>query len=349
MGIVTYDKANVLFQTLCFFFAIYLVVSWLQRYSLHKLASSIDLKYYFDTTIDLHPAFSICATDPELNEKVKKIAPGYNKSNYIKFLRGEVYHEELKNLEFEHVKFNWSQYFDQQTWPYAKIVAKNGTEMGRFPMGKYWKYYTSYVGLHLDNRYLTNCLAVEPLTNEVDYIKIVLNRSIFKEKKRPNYTFRVLFHYPHQILRSYLTSKYLWEDWNSTKDYKMRFFVADVVVLQHLSNKNKKCIADWNNYDEVVLDKHLENVGCRAPYQGNNGRLMNVCSTARQMRQSILHIDTKMVKMFDNPCRSLETARYRFMETVSDKEPRDIFEMKFRFNGDYREITQYEQIDIEVC
>jgi hypothetical protein len=195
MVIGTYDQVNVLFSTLCFFLAISVVVSWLHKYSLHKLASGIDVKSYFDTKLDVHPAFSICVTDPQLNEKVKKLALSYNKSTYIQFLRGDMYDEELKKLEFEQISFNWSQYFHQT--PVAYIVANNGTKIGNLPMtSKYWKYYTSYIGIQSQNRYLTSCLAVEPLTNEVHSIKITLNRSIFEGKKRHNYRFRVLLHLP---------------------------------------------------------------------------------------------------------------------------------------------------------
>ena len=348
MVIVTYDQVNVLFSTLCFFLAISVVVSWLNKYSLQKLASGIDVKNYFDTKLDVQPAFSVCVTDPQLNEKVKKLAPSYNKSTYIQFLRGDAYHEELKKLEFEQIAFNWSQHFHQT--PEAYIVANNGTKLGNFPMtSKYWKYYTSYIGLQSQNRYLTNCLAVEPLTNEVHSITITLKRSIFNEMKWPNYKFRVLLHYPHQIIRSYSTSKYLWRDWNKTKNYQMTFLVRDVEVLQRHQNKNNKCIIDWDKYDEVVLEKHLEKIGCRSPYQNHEGSLRNVCSSKKRMKQSLLYPSDIMMKMFDNPCRSLEKADYRYMEAVSNREAKDIFEMKFIFNGRYREIVQYEQIDLEVC
>jgi hypothetical protein len=285
MAIGTYEKVNAVFKILCFFFAILFVVSWLQRYSLHKLASTIDVKNYFDTKMDQQPTFSICTTDPELNEKVKKLAPGFDKSTYIKFLRGEVYHDELKKLEFEHIKFNWSQYFHQT--PVANIVSRNGTQMGKFPMNsKYWKYYTSYIGLQSDNLYLTSCLAVEPLTKEVQSITIVLNRSIFENKKRPSYSFIVLAHYPHQIIRSYSTIMSKWTRWDSKKNYLMTFKVREVEVLQLHRNKHKNCITDWNNYNEVVLEKHLEKIGCRSPYQSHEKSLRNVCSSKKRMKKA---------------------------------------------------------------
>ena len=51
------------------------------------------MKDYFKTKDDVLPVFSICVIDPKLEEKLKRYAPAYSKSTYIKFLRGDVYHE----------------------------------------------------------------------------------------------------------------------------------------------------------------------------------------------------------------------------------------------------------------
>jgi hypothetical protein len=55
------------------------------------------------------------------------------------------------------------------------------------------------------------------------------------------------------------------------------------------------------------------------------------------------------MRMFDKPCRSLEKVDYRYKETFLTKGSKKIFKMKFAFNENYREIVQYEQIDLEVC
>ena len=125
--------------------------------------------------------------------------------------------------------------------------------------------------------------------------------------------------------------------------------VRDVEVLERHKNKNKNCITDWKNYDEVVLEKHLEKIGCRSPYQGHGESLRNICASKKRMKQSLLYPSDILMKMFDNPCRSLEKADYRYMEEVVNREATEIFEMKFAFNGRYKEIVQYKQIDLEVC
>ena len=141
---------------------------------------SIDIKNYFHTDLDVQPAFSICATDSKLNEKLKMLAPDYNESSYIKFLQGKVYHEELKELNFNHLKFNWSEYFYQK--PKAYLVGSDGRQLRNVSESNYWKSYTSYTGLLSQNRYLSNCLAIEPLDKHVHSVTFLFNKSIFENQ-----------------------------------------------------------------------------------------------------------------------------------------------------------------------
>ena len=207
------DKKNIIFVAIntsftiiCLVTTFHIVYGWIHRYSLHRLSSVIDMKGYFKTKNDVSPSFSLCVTDPRLNEKIVNIAPSFNESAYLKFLRGEMYHEDLRRLNFDQIRLNWSEYLYDT--PKAQLVSANGTDKGFTSAGKYWKYYTSYVGLQSHERYLTYCLAFEPLHHEVHVIRVRLNKTIFDNGDRQNYKFRVFLHYPNQIIRSYQNVKY---------------------------------------------------------------------------------------------------------------------------------------------
>ena len=346
MHVFTYNQINVSFHIGCILVTTGIVIWWLHKYSLHNLSSAVDIKPYFETKNDVQPVFSICVVDPKLNEKLEIFAPGYNKSTYIKFLQGNVYHEELKNLDFNYLRFNWTEYFYQT--PTAFLVSKNGTDLGRFPMTKGWRYYTSYIGLQSLNRYLTDCLTVEPLSNEVRNIRLRLNGSIFKNGKRPIYSkFRVFLHYPHQIIRSYSTVKYLWDARDNETAYRMSFRVHDVEVLHRYSGGRHVCVDDWSNYDNIVLDTHLNQVGCRSPYHVSKTNQL-VCSSKEKMKESLIYPSNLFMKKFNPPCRSVEKIYYRYQEANTKDIPNGTFEMKFFFNSRYKEIVQYEQVDLGV-
>ena len=127
MNIFVFDRINSLFYYCCILVTFAIVTSWVHRYSLHKLSSSIDIKNYFHSDLDVQPAFSICVTDPKLNEKIQMLAPNHNESTYIKFLRGKVYYEELRKLDFGQLKFNWSEYFYHN--PKVYLVGSDGRKL----------------------------------------------------------------------------------------------------------------------------------------------------------------------------------------------------------------------------
>ena len=143
MKTVIIHRINAAFRIACLAFTIYIVYGWIHRYSLHKLSSVIDVKGFFETDKDVSPAFSICVTDPKLNEKIKTLSPEFNESSYIKFLQGNLYSEQLKQLNFDQVKFNWSEYLHDP--PKAHIVSPNGKSKGFYNSntGKYSKYYNA--------------------------------------------------------------------------------------------------------------------------------------------------------------------------------------------------------------
>ena len=345
MPLFTYKQFNVLFHIVCVLITTGIVIWWIHKYSLENLSSSIDFKGYFKTDDDVQPAFSICVDDPKLNEKLELSAPGYNKSTYLNFLKGKVYHEELRNLDFNHVRFNWSAYFYQT--PKAYIVAKDGAKLGRVPMSKYWRYYTSFIGLRSGNKALTNCLAVEPLSSSVTNIRLRFNGSIFKNGKRRNYELRVLLHYKRQIIRSYPTTKYLWDPRDNVTAYRMEFRVQDVEVLHRYNGRHHLCIEDWRNYDKLALETHLNEVGCRSPYHVSETN-RSVCSSKEKMKESLFPISAIFMKKFDTPCRSIEKVYYTYQEAVTKSIPDGTFEIKFHFNSRYKEIVQYQQIDFWV-
>ena len=343
---VLFHRINTLFRIACLIFTIYIVNGWIHRYSLHKLSSVIDVKDFFKTDKDVSPAFSICVTDPKLNEKIVAFSTEFNESTYIKFLQGNLYFEELKKLNFDQIRFNWSDYLYEP--PKAHLVSANGTSKGFVIAGSFWKFYTSYIGLQSHERYLTYCLAFEPLHQEVHAIRVRLNKTIFSNGKRPDYKLRVYHHYPHQIIRSYQHVKFLWDDVDERSN-KMIFSARDIEVLDRFENSRSSCSKDWKNYDQVITEQHIREIGCRRPYQESK-EVQNICSNQTAMAKCGLYPSNIKMKKFPEPCRTLEKANYKFLDSQTNKKelPKDAFEVEFFFNYRYKEIVQYEQIDLEV-
>ena len=127
----------------------------------------------------------------------------------------------------------------------------------------------------------------------------------------------------------------------------MKFRVMDVQVFQRQDYASRRCMTDWRNYDKVVLETHLSNLGCRSPYHVAESNY-SVCSNKEKMKQSLIYPSDILMKKFCHPCRSLEKVSYIYEEATIKDIPNGTFEMKFFFNSRYKETVQYPQINAEV-
>ena len=129
----------VFYNFTCILVTVFIIGWWLYQYSLENLACSIDIKSFLEQDHEVQPMFSICITDPELDEKLMNLTKNrFNKSSYIRFLRGDEFHKELKNIDYNEIKFNWTNYFSSP--PGASLLSKTGKNLGRVPKSKYWTY-----------------------------------------------------------------------------------------------------------------------------------------------------------------------------------------------------------------
>ena len=42
--------------------------------------------------------------------------------------------------------------------------------------------------------------------------------------------------------------------------------ITSVDLLKRRNKRGEKCTAHWDRYDDLVLESHIQNVGCRATY-----------------------------------------------------------------------------------
>ena len=351
MTISSYNKFDFLYRIFCIGFALVVIASIIHRYCLNNLASTSDTINYFESEKDLQPAFSVCVVDPKLDIKIKAIDPNYNSSTYIRLWRGEIENEKLRSFNFDAINFHWSDYFYKA--PQARLEANDGTFLGYDNYSMNWRYYTSFIGLQSYKRYLTYCIAVEPLSRNVSTIKLYLNQTIFENGLRPHssHKLRVYMHYPGQIFRSYSTAKTAWKKLNNDTRYHMKFRVQQVQVLHRYQKRNNRCLEDWKNYDKFVLDLQLKAAGCRAPYQISSNLIYPICSEKGKMKETVIHPSNIMMKQFLHPCRSMEQAYYKYTESYSDSDstiPKGGFRISFYFNTQYKETMQYQQINGQV-
>ena len=79
------------------------------------------------------------------------------------------------------------------------------------------------------------------------------------------------------------------------------------VFRRRYKPKLNNCIQDWKNYDNLMVEKHISAIGCKAPYQ-KTIRDWPICDSQDKMKKTLLPIKTGYIP----PCRTIEMIDYQF-------------------------------------
>ena len=120
----------------------------------------------------------------------------------------------------------------------------------------------------------------------------------------------------------------------------------DIVSLQTVIRRNKRnepCARDWANHDNLLLQRHLEKVGCRAPYYKSNLNFP-ICNTFEQMKKC--HIDMwYLPKGYDIvPCQYIVKIPYRYSKRPS-LEKRKRFKIVVTYPKNLQTVKHSQAVD----
>ena len=156
------------------------------------------------------------------------------------------------------------------------------------------------------------CFTFEITNVQVSQVSWHLGREIFPNGIRPRVDeFCTLFHYPNQILDSINTIRSQWGKKSKDQNYYMLFSVLGMNVFsRRYKPKLHNCIRDWKNYDSIMQEKHIDTIGCKAPYQ-KTIHDWPICDSQEKMKETLFPIQTGL----DSPCRTIENIDARKTET----------------------------------
>ena len=127
------------------------------------------------------------------------------------------------------------------------------------------------------------------------------------------------FNYPNQFLRPFVGLQPIWSNYTNGKFTQnvatITSHLFEVTLLETLMRRNTKqkpCSTEWNLYDELVMKQHLENTGCRAPYQ-TMFKSLPICGTKDEMRKTHydeLGQDSTYIKP---PCQEMSYIDYKHL------------------------------------
>ena len=257
------------------------LISWcLYKYTKDDDVSLVNYKRYHSEENSIYPSLTLCFNNPFLNDKLQSIGEGVNTTTYSKFLEGLYWDERLINIDYDNVTIDLDKYLDGVT-----VILANGSAYDNHGQILY------YVGMRSSQM---KCFSFEsPLLLDVGigYLVVTVKNSIFPYGFRPMHHdfdvstgrgggFEVRLHFPHQVLRSDFTAKWIWESLGHNASHKwvgMTFKVKTIEVLKRRSKTSDPCNSEWRRDDQKIMEEIMTKTECRPPHWKIHSDL-NVCS-----------------------------------------------------------------------
>ena len=303
MSNINWSRFLTSFQLICWTVVLTLVVYWIYAFSQNEDLSVVEYRKYYETESDIFPTLTICLKNPIINEKFHKQVSEINQTTYLQFLKGNYFNRHFLNINYENVTINMNEYVTG-TW----ISWRNGS----LDFGNHKKVLTrSYVVSRFNRFY--NCYTLQvPHNEQIRSFTVFLKASVFTFlNQTPNYDMMAAIHYPNQFLAT-KNIKHSIPKRHYTDNFKMNFQVDGIEVIRRRNKANRRCFDDWKNYDKGILTKHIQKVGCRAPYHRFDPEI-RLCSTKEEMKNVLWNQIKESYKNIP-PCKAMTKLSYKYQE-----------------------------------
>ena len=330
----------------CLILTIGMIINWSLQYTLDEDLSRIQYKHYHDTTEDVYPEISLCFT-PKINPfKEKSMAefdPPLTESSILQFLKGKEYDDRLLSLNYDdlrsfhledYVKKYWVRWQNGTTKSYAKDTIKENLFSISFTGFWRGKFYTCYgVQVPMKLLQMESNLYIEGFA-------IHISNSIFPKSVRPRkWDFVTFLHYPNQLLLSLPSVKYNWKATTNTSTYNMKYVINGMELLKRRQKDTDPCNENWKQFDDSVVEKNIEKVGCRAIYHKTVAD-WPLCRNKEDIQKANFPFSTDEIKKFDAPCKQVEKIRFTYEEMDYPDQEGTFWITMLLLDDRYKEIVQ---------
>ena len=336
------------FSISCFSVTLGMSIFWCYKFWQDEDLCLVDYKTFVNSHEIDHPMISLCFTEPFIESKLRDYNETFTGKKFADFLKGDQHYHGMDKINFDNVTIKASDFHlgDSITW-------RNGTyQEGRYPNQVNTLPHTTFIGFWYDHFKKCFGLRLQDKTMRQGYFGF--NTSVFPNDVRPTFhgngTMKptISFHLPNQILLSGNTLKYTWPRRIKKAEHSMEFVFTHLEVLRRRNKRTYPCVTNYTNYDEIILNKHIERVGCRAPYQHPN-TMFPICTTKEKLKEAILNLNYTAYEMWNlkPPCASIGDFRYNFDELDVDWWGTDWFWISMTVPTRVKEIYQVRAVDVQ--
>lgn len=269
MGMSTYLNVVSFFQFLCIISAITLGILCILEFVKDEDLTEVSFKRFNEDEESIYPEITICMSDAYLGNKLNMFGEDITETAYERFLKGQLWDDRMLDIDYNNVTLDIEDYLIETC-----IKQKFTGDCTVF---------NATVSVFVNQ--LRKCFTIHnPLKTNMLFVEAKLRAALFPKFIRPlDFRFVVRFSFPKQIFRSAVAVFGNWPDrTNATKSFVMDFRMYTMQVVSHRNKSSKPCY-DWRNYDELVFEEMVNEVGCR-PVYWYKGNSLPKCKTKDEMK-----------------------------------------------------------------
>ena len=300
----------IIFKLICILTSLSMVVFWIIKFQRNEDITVIDYAPIYKMETVANPEVSICVDNPFLNDKLGEISKELNSEMYLKYLRGEkILNQTAKNISYDYVTLNVFDYLNYVNiiWkPETKKIQEICTDINNCP---YFDFQNNFNGFYLQHIYKCFGIKIKSIY-EKSVRSIILTFNDTLREILPEFGQKfVMFNYPQQILRNLGGSHNIWQNKEKTKTSEF-FQITFIEILKRRNKNNNPCLVEWMNFDKIIMKKHIESIGCRAPYQKPYNEYPT-CNTQKEMKDSVYEGKRLASQYVHVPCQEMSNLVYK--------------------------------------
>ena len=320
-----------------FLTAIGMTVFWLVKFFKDEDLCQIDFKSFDSFSEGSYPMLSFCMGDPYITSRLKEYNPTLNQQRYQEILRGETSYNGSEKIDFDFVTLNLADFYlgDQ-------ILFRNGTEInGAQP--KFLHDMPSITSVGIYSHMLWKCFGLRFNHTNVEKASFRFNSTGLQKEVEGLGWFLVRPHLPNKLLMVGKNDGMAWRKDSMQKELELTLIVKQIEILRRRNKRSDPCIPDSLNYDETILDYHLQEVGCRAPYQ-KTATNWTVCGSKEKTKEAIF--DFHKIMKSKPACVGAETINYIPQKLELNKYGKDVIHVNIVYPDRFKEILMVKAVDI---
>ena len=126
----------------------------------------------------------------------------------------------------------------------------------------------------------------------------------------------------------------------------MIIHLKQVEILKRRNKRNDPCISEDLNFDQIILDDHLEKAGCKAPNQKTN-KTLKTCDSKEAMKMTKSNLMTEKKPKKSCKIATVLSHTHRKMDIVKWNHSTDEFHLRIVYPLHFKETMMLRAVDME--